>query len=850
MLAFGFLGCLSDATGVLAGAAVPAIELMNALYGYYTVLFFLFHLVPYFMALLREEGFIAAFTKPVKQLLQLSFVYFAMQGRMVGQTFAKELSEGGGGYVATGRGLNVEHIPFHKMYAAMSIALYYPAVEMLFLLTTIYILPRPDGVGLSVSCSVFAFLYPVSLLVGPTWFNPHAFKNTATLAPPRPAMQREGDARGTGATTADPRAEQFTTTGVDVDNTNFSLLKDIYPGVKKGDRAFELTLHVLQGIIRRVEVKMTRVKAEQKTRYPDWQLRGSGSVRHAVAYLQTDIFNNTQSLPGALTEQVLKDTADACDKAGGWQVSNDWRLWWNWLTSRLVDDASGHLLDQLDQQLAFSARDKDRTVRVIVRGKWQETDELVTMKSDLSRALAYAHKRPNLSGSTKASPAQAFQSVFLLKSAELFVKTADNTFSERPCNFNATAPDALLSVGDSTHWSGWALPNPQATDSEQYPNAKAPDAPSGMAPPLHRDEVAIEWQGQITSVEETFLGEVKFKDQPTWFVLRNPWNGRLRNVNGEYQPESSWREFHMRKQENKGGVELNSLALPSKELLISLPLLLIVYKSMQPLGWGVLQMVVLALPVVPFVVFVALTGPLQLTYAGRSPLKYQMRVQLLLAGLCAAVLAAEFIVCWWNYELDRARVIAIVGARFFSWRCVFNTALYVSQFVGARTFALSPLEEKERLVENRARTTLNLSKMADGGNASAQPPTQASSYRHIDLVLAIGGAPLAQMASSFALLFDLLLGGVLQLWILLMSVIGRPSWKHRDGSIAHIGDLHERMVFDVNHRELSLAAQTSVRSREASERPGSPPRGRAPVPPPPSTTSATTDRASVAAAAI
>ena len=33
-------------------------------------------------------------------------------------------------------------------------------------------------------------------------------------------------------------------------------------------------------------------------------------------------------------------------------------------------------------------------------------------------------------------------------------------------------------------------------------------------------------------------------------------------------------------------VQLYSLLLPSKELLLTLPLLLITYKSMQPLGWG------------------------------------------------------------------------------------------------------------------------------------------------------------------------------------------------------------------------------------------------------------------------
>lgn len=220
MLALGFIGCIGEATSVLQGAAAPSLNLINELYGWMALLFFGFHLLPYVTALLREEGWVAALCKPIKQLLQLSPVYFSMQGRMIGHCFAREFSEGGGGYVATGRGLSVEHIPFYKLYTMMAIPGYYPAVEMIFFLLTILFLPGSDGEAkLNLFGTVFAWIYPVSLLfgnryrlshpclaaslhpgsccfcllapctaslrcshshrvaAGPSWFNPHAFED-------------------------------------------------------------------------------------------------------------------------------------------------------------------------------------------------------------------------------------------------------------------------------------------------------------------------------------------------------------------------------------------------------------------------------------------------------------------------------------------------------------------------------------------------------------------------------------------------------------------------------------------------------------------------------------------------
>jgi hypothetical protein len=185
MLALAFVGCVADATGVLPGAAPPSLALINEVYVWMSLIFVSFHILPLFLALLREEGIAAAIRKPIQQLCQLSWVYFNLQSRMVGHCFAREFSEGGGGYVATGRGLSIDHIPFHKLYTLMAVPTYYPAAEMVLFLLTIFCLPGQDASALSGSLSpfgvVFACVYPASLLFGPTWFNPHAFADANAL---------------------------------------------------------------------------------------------------------------------------------------------------------------------------------------------------------------------------------------------------------------------------------------------------------------------------------------------------------------------------------------------------------------------------------------------------------------------------------------------------------------------------------------------------------------------------------------------------------------------------------------------------------------------------------------------
>ena len=89
---------------------------MSRMYTYVSFMYTGFHLLPLFFTLLREKNLLAAIWEPIKQLLMLSPLYYSLQGKCVGQTLAREISEGGGDYVATGRGISVKHEPFHKLY--------------------------------------------------------------------------------------------------------------------------------------------------------------------------------------------------------------------------------------------------------------------------------------------------------------------------------------------------------------------------------------------------------------------------------------------------------------------------------------------------------------------------------------------------------------------------------------------------------------------------------------------------------------------------------------------------------------------------------------------------------------
>ena len=215
-------------------------------------------------------------------------------------------------------------------------------------------------------------------------------------------------------------------------------------------------------------------------------------------------------------------------------------------------------------------------------------------------------------------------------------------------------------------------------------------------------------------------------------------------------------------------------------------------------------MVVLAMPVVHTAVFAALTP---FVYQ----LRWSMRIQLLLALLTAAVLGGEGFLAYRYYPLDRARIICLVATRFFCWRVVFNTLLYVSQFIGTRTFGLMPLEVGRRQQEVDWAEEYKMEKLSRTQHpADSSTSTRRGSRADAEFaarpkgasMLSLAGAPVAQMAASFALLFDVLLGLALQLMVLALTLLP-------------IQRLHDLMLFGVQSGAINILE--SEKDQEAKE---------------------------------
>mmetsp|Transcript_4739 Transcript_4739/g.15247 ORF Transcript_4739/g.15247 Transcript_4739/m.15247 type:complete len:620 (-) Transcript_4739:259-2118(-) len=181
LLALSFVGGLLDATGALPHVGPPSAALFNTLFGFISLLFFAFNLLPSFFALLSDEGFQAALAKPLHAILTFSPLFFVMQSRCIGHYFSLEFAVGGAKYIPTGRGLAISHTPFHEVYATHAASCLYPGVDVLFLLLGTCAVAFLCGYALNPWSIGFAGITPAALLLGPSLFNPHAFRTLEGL---------------------------------------------------------------------------------------------------------------------------------------------------------------------------------------------------------------------------------------------------------------------------------------------------------------------------------------------------------------------------------------------------------------------------------------------------------------------------------------------------------------------------------------------------------------------------------------------------------------------------------------------------------------------------------------------
>jgi hypothetical protein len=88
-LALALLGVLADTSGVnLVGGLVspPCVLLFNSVNWIIALLLLSFSMLPLFFVTWERQGFLHACVKPIKQMLQLSPLFFILQGTSSGRT--------------------------------------------------------------------------------------------------------------------------------------------------------------------------------------------------------------------------------------------------------------------------------------------------------------------------------------------------------------------------------------------------------------------------------------------------------------------------------------------------------------------------------------------------------------------------------------------------------------------------------------------------------------------------------------------------------------------------------------------------------------------------------------------
>ncbi len=92
----------------------------------------------------------------------------------VAASFAADLAYGSGKYVGTGRGFNISTMEFVKVFTLYARTHLYLGFEILFVLTTLYIIKDPV---FDLSLATWSsWLLAFTLLIAPLWFNPFTFE--------------------------------------------------------------------------------------------------------------------------------------------------------------------------------------------------------------------------------------------------------------------------------------------------------------------------------------------------------------------------------------------------------------------------------------------------------------------------------------------------------------------------------------------------------------------------------------------------------------------------------------------------------------------------------------------------
>lgn len=175
------------------------------------------------------------------------------------------------------------------------------------------------------------------------------------------------------------------------------------------------------------------------------------------------------------------------------------------------------------------------------------------------------------------------------------------------------------------------------------------------------------------------------------------WLMRSTQPGGAFDPRHSWADFQQESADAKRSVRFRAFLLPSKELVLSVPLLLASHIVMAPYGWGLIQLLLLGMPILSACAIGILLMPAVALFAALcfggalAPAMAEAsafaRLELLAALLVAVTLAAEcmhwsavddlgFVTMPPSITLEHA--ILLAATRYFSFRWTSNAGLYLA----------------------------------------------------------------------------------------------------------------------------------------------------------------------------
>jgi len=173
------------------------------------------------------------------------------------------------------------------------------------------------------------------------------------------------------------------------------------------------------------------------------------------------------------------------------------------------------------------------------------------------------------------------------------------------------------------------------------------------------------------------------------------WLFKPRSSKPSYDACHSWADFYQEFADSRRSVKAHAFLLPSKEMLLSLPLLLTSYVAMAPYGWGAGQVFILGTPIIAAIAIGFLIMPCVAIYAGvRHDFDFShamanasaFGLEKIAAGLVLFALVLE--TRHWETLDDMGLAtmppslpfehgMLLLAARYFSFRWTCNVGLYL-----------------------------------------------------------------------------------------------------------------------------------------------------------------------------